>query len=48
MSKQKNVEITDANWKLAKKAALKSAPTTTRPRWINHAIIEQAKRENVK
>lgn len=40
--KQKSIAITDENWKLAKKAAEKSVPQTTRPKWINAAIQKQA------
>ena len=45
---QKAVDITEENWKRSKIAAEKCSPKSTRPKWINKAIEEQAKREGVK
>ena len=46
-TKQKAVTLSDEAWELARKAAEKSAPQTTRPKWIEGAIRQQAKREHV-
>ena len=50
MQKQKDVQravsIPDAEWELAKKAAAKTG--RSRPRWIERAIREQAKRDGAK
>jgi hypothetical protein len=48
MKKQKTIEISDKNWRLAKKAADKHQPRVTRPVWINTAIEEKAERQGVK
>jgi hypothetical protein len=48
MRKSRNVILSEESWKIAKRAANKTIPKTTRPSWIDHAIQEQAKREGVK
>ena len=45
--RQKSIAITDENWKLAKRAADRSVPQTTRPKWINAAIQKQAREQGL-
>jgi hypothetical protein len=42
-NKQRIVSLSNKAWKIAKKMAFRSKPRTSRPMWIEQAIIEQAK-----
>lgn len=46
-TKQKAVQLSDKAWDLAKLGAEQSDPPTTRPKWIEAAIHDRAKREGL-
>lgn len=46
-TKQKAVQLSDRAWTLAKIGADQSDPPTSRPRWIEAAIHDRAKREGL-